>query len=225
MFTAYIFQSSMFLCSIVFIWVRLMQIAGKLEPKRSLFLLKWVPLNKWDKFIQHQEILMEHIWHCSLASPKADVQGREMPLDHLRFLFSFFQTEQFTEQWGKKFHCGDGSFFTPRIFLQVSLFCLPLPGSIQASIELTGACKLCCHCTPAACYSRNVVKHLRESMTNTVLVTIQTQALEQELISSHTAPPKWNGKSLCLKPHDFSNPHNSHSSLTLQKQALNSLIL
>lgn len=39
---------------------------------------------------------------------------------------------------------------------------------------------VCSRCIPAVCYSRNVVKHLRESMTNTVSVMIQKQAVEQE---------------------------------------------
>lgn len=228
MFIACTFQSSMLLCSVLFIWVRLMQIAGKLEPERSLFLLKWVPLNTWSIFIQLQEVLMEHIWHSSLASPKADSQGREIcHLTTWNSLLSFFQTTAVYRTGRQKSHSGDiSSFYLSEIFLsEVSLFCLPLPGSIQVSTQSSGACTLCRHCTPAACYLRNVVKHLRESMTNTASVTIQKQALEQALISSHPAAPKWNGKSLCLKPHAFSNPNNSQSSLTVQKQALNSLIL
>lgn len=114
----------------------------------------------------------------------------KVPPDHLKFLFSFFHTKQFTEQGGRNPLWKHFPFLSSEIFLQVSLFCLPLSGSIQVSIKSAGACMLCCHCTPAACYSRNVVKHLRESMTNTVSVTIQTQPLEQELISSHPAAPK-----------------------------------
>lgn len=200
--------------------------AGKLGPEGSLFLLKWVPLNTWDVFIWQQEILMENIWHCSLTSPKADVQGREMC--HLTTWNSCFLSFTQSRLQNREAEIPLWTcllFYLSEIFLQVSLFFLPLPGSIQVNIQSTGALMLCCHSTPAACYSRNVVKHLRESMTNIVSVTIQTQALEQELISSHPAAPKWSGKSLCLKPHHFSNPHNSQSSLTVQKQTLNSLIL
>lgn len=113
-----------------------------------------------------------------------------VPPDHVKFLFSFFHTKQFTEKGGRNPTLEMPPFLPLKDF-SVGFSVLPVPDWEHTSeYAVTGACMLCCHCAPAACYSRNVVKHLRESVTNTVSVRIQTEALEQELISSHPAAPK-----------------------------------
>lgn len=147
------------------------------------------------EYMKHIHTASRSINGAHLALFLSFSKGRQsrkgnMPPDHLKFLLSFFQTTAVYRTGRQKSHSGDISFYLSEIFLQISLFCLPLPGSIQVSAQSSGACTLCRHCTPAACYLRNVVKHLRESMTNTVSVTIQKQALEQALISSHPAAPK-----------------------------------
>ena len=110
---------------------------------------------------------------CHSSQSRYSGEG-SVPPDHLQFFLSFFWSRAVYRTTGSwKSHSGDASFFFPRDFLQASVLRPPLPRSIQASGRRTGACLVCSRCTPAVCYSRNVVKHLRESVTNTVSVTIQ----------------------------------------------------
>lgn len=125
----------------------------------------------------------------SFSKSRHSREGNVSP-DHLKFLFSFPHTKPITEQGGRN-PTLEMPPFLPLGGFSAGFCVLPAPAWEHTSAyTVTGACMLCRHCTPAACYSRNVVKHLRESMTNTASATIQTQALEQELISSHPAAPK-----------------------------------
>lgn len=133
--------------------------------------------------MQLQEILTKHIWHCflgfSLQKPKKRLRGGKLatwpPAIPVLFL-----AEQLAENRETEIPFWGCLFLFPQRFSAGFCVCPALPRSIQVSIRRTEACMLCSHCTPAVCYSRNVVKHLRESMTNTVSVMIQRQAIEQE---------------------------------------------
>lgn len=143
---------------------------ARLEP---CALLKWVSWNTWDKFILLQEILTEHIWHCFLASPSQKPKQIFRGGKHVTWPSAIpvlFLLEQSHLQKNREVEIPLWGCLLlsplPQDFLQASVFCSPLPRSIQASIRRTGACMVCSHCTPVVFYSGNVVKHLRESMTN-----------------------------------------------------------